>query len=138
MRVNDRNPLAPLGGASGIQRSGVAGSRFSLNGSDGPGRASSAQSAAPAGALDGMIALQAAGDALERRKKAVRRGKGLLDTLDQLKISILSGRISPQQLENLKTQMKSHSDNVDDPGLADVLAHIELRAAVELAKLGRG
>jgi Class II flagellar assembly regulator len=138
MRVNDRNPLAPLGGASGIQRSGAAGSRFSLNGIDGPGRATSAQAAAPAGALDGMIALQAAGDALERRKKAVRRGKSLLDTLDQVKISILSGRISARQLENLKSQLRSHSDGVDDPGLADVLAHIELRAAVELAKLGRG
>jgi hypothetical protein len=138
MRVNDRNPLAPLGGASGAQRSGAAGSRFSLTGSDGPGRASSSQSAAPAAALDGMIALQAAGDALERRKKAVRRGKGLLDTLDQLKISILSGRVSPAQLENLKAQVKTYSDGVDDPGLADVLAHIELRAAVELAKLGRG
>jgi hypothetical protein len=137
MRVNDRNPLAPLGGTSGIQRSGAAGSRFNLNNSEGPGRASSAQSVAPAGALDGMIALQAAGDALERRKKAVRRGKGLLDTLDQLKISILSGRIAPMQLENLKSQLKSHSDGVEDPGLADVLAHIELRAAVELAKLGR-
>lgn len=138
MRVNDRNPLAPLGGTSGTQRSAAAGSRFSLNGGDGPGRASSAQSAAPAGALDGMIALQAAGDALERRKKAVRRGKGLLDILEQLKISILSGRISPHQLENLKSQLNSHSDSMEDPGLADVLAHIELRAAVELAKLGRG
>jgi Class II flagellar assembly regulator len=138
MRVTDRNPISSVNGPSGTQRSGGTSSRFSLSGSDGPGRASSAQSVAPAGALDGMIALQAAGDSLERRKKAMRRGRGLLDTLDQLKISILSGRIQPQQLENLKNQLRSQSDGVDEPALADVLAHIELRAAVELAKLGQG
>jgi Class II flagellar assembly regulator len=137
MRVTDRNPLSPVNGPSASQRSGSASSRFSLGASDGPGRASSTQAAAPAGALDGLIALQAAGDSLERRKKAVRRGRGLLDTLDQLKISILSGRIQPMQLENLKNQLRSQSDSIDDPVLADVLAHIELRAAVELAKLGR-
>ncbi len=137
MRVTDRNPLSPVGGATGVQRSGATSSRFSLGGTDGPGRASSAQAAAPASAMDGLIALQAAGDSLERRKKAMRRGRGLLDTLDQLKISILSGRIQPTQLENLKSQLRSQADSVDDPALADVLAHIELRAAVELAKLGR-
>ncbi len=137
MRVTDRTPLSSVGGSSGTPRSGSVGSRFSLGGGDGPERASSAQAAAPAGALNGLIALQAAGDALERRKKAMKRGKGLLDTLDQLKISILSGRISPAQLQNLTAQLKTHGDSVDDPGLADILAHIELRAAVELAKLGR-
>jgi hypothetical protein len=137
MRVTDRTPLNSVGGAASTARGAGAGSRFSLGGANGPERASSAQAAAPAGALDGLIALQAAGDSLERRKRAVRRGKGLLETLDQLKISILSGRISPQQLDNLKAQLAHHGDSTDDPGLSDILAHIELRAAVELAKLGR-
>ncbi len=137
MRVTDRNPLSTVGNSTGAQRSASTSARFSLGGADGPGRASSAQAAAPAGALDGLIALQAAGDSLERRKKAMRRGRGLLDTLDQLKISILSGRIQPTQLDNLMNQLRSQSDSVDDPALGDILAHIELRAAVELAKLGR-
>ena len=33
--------------------------------------------------------------------------------------------------------MNERRDQTDDPRLDDVLAHIELRAAVELAKLGR-
>jgi hypothetical protein len=68
----------------------------------------------------------------------MKRGSNLLDTLDQLKIALLSGRVSPQQLELLKGQVRQRGDAVDDPGLADILAHIELRAEVEIAKLSRG
>jgi Class II flagellar assembly regulator len=138
MRVTERPGANPVSGTTNSQRPGAATSRFSLGGGSGPERASSAQAAAPVGAMMGLLAVQASGDALERRKRAMRRGRNILDTLDQLKIAILSGRISPAQLETLKAQLHQRAEATEDPGLAEVLAHIELRAEVELAKLARG
>ena len=138
MRVTDRTILSPLAGQANAQRAGAPASRFSLGKGGAVERSSMAQGAAPAGALDGLIALQASGDSLERRKRAVRRGSNLLDTLDQLKIALLSGRVSPAQLTILQGQLKQRAEAIDDPTLADILAHIELRAEVELAKLGHG
>jgi Class II flagellar assembly regulator len=95
------------------------------------------QATAPAAAMDGLLALQAAGDVIERRKRLMRRGRGLLDTLDQLKISLLGGQVSGATLSMLKGQLAQAREGVDDPALDDILAHIDLRAEVELAKLAR-
>jgi Class II flagellar assembly regulator len=137
MRVTDKPPVNPVTGTTTVQRTAGTSARFSLGSTDAAGRPSSAQAAAPAGALDGMIALQAAGDSLERRKRAVKKGFGLLDSLDQLKIALLSGRVPTASLESMLVQLKQRRESADDPQLDDVLAHIELRAGVELAKLGK-
>jgi Class II flagellar assembly regulator len=138
MRVTDKNPVAPLTAAAGTRRATTAGARFSLGANESATSTSAAHAAAPAGALDGLIALQAAGDALERRKRATRRGRGLLDGLDQLKIALLSGRVSEESLASLTGQLQQRRENVDDPRLDELLAHIDLRAEVELAKLAKG
>ena len=138
MRVSDRPPTTALTGAGTAQRTGAPVARFSLGGAGSSDREAQTQPSAPASMLSGLLAVQATGDSLERRKRAMKRGSNLLDTLDQLKIALLSGRVSPQQLELLKGQVRQRGDAVDDPGLADILAHIELRAEVEIAKLSRG
>ena len=137
MRVTDKPPINTVIGTAAAQRTAAASARFSLGTTDAAGRTSSAQAAAPAGALDGMIALQAAGDTLERRKRVIKKGFGLLDSLDQLKIALLSGRVPTASLETMLNQIKQRRESTDDPQLDDVLAHIELRAGVELAKLGK-
>jgi len=134
MRVSERLAASSVSGsAAGVRRAG--GARFSLDGE--PVRASSMQAAAPANALTGLLAVQAAGDSLERKRRAMRRGRNILDTLDALKLALLSGSVSARQLETLKAQIQQRGEQVDEPELADVLAHIALRAEVELAKLGR-
>jgi hypothetical protein len=100
-------------------------------------RPQAAQAAAPAGALDGLLALQASGDSLERRKRSVRRGRGLLDRLDEVKIGLLSGRMPLLALTQLANELKQRREATDDPALDELLAHIDLRAEVELAKLAR-
>lgn len=137
MRVTDKNPAAPVNAAAGARRATAAGARFSLGSSESATSTSATHAAAPAGALDGLIALQAAGDSLERRKRATRRGRDLLDGLDQLKIALLSGRVSEESLANLSSQLRQRRENVDDPRLDELLAHIDLRAEVELAKLAK-
>jgi Class II flagellar assembly regulator len=137
MRVNDRSATAPLQGTSTAQRTTATSSRFTLGGADATGKATATQATAPAGALEGLLALQAVGDTLERRKRAMRRGHNLLDSLDKLKLALLSGRVSASSLEILSAQLKQKRDAVDDPQLEDILAHVELRAEVEMAKLTR-
>jgi hypothetical protein len=137
MRVTDRAPIAPSPGSAAASRPVSTSARFSLGGTAVTGAATSAQATAPAGALEGLIALQAAGDSLERQKRALRRGYSLLDTLDGLKLSLLSGRVPTAALQDLAAQLRQRRDLADDPRLADILAHVELRAEVELAKLAK-
>ncbi len=137
MRITERPGAAGVASTQGAGRTAGAGSRFSLGDAGGANRLAGAQAAAPAGALDGLLAIQAAGDSLERRKRAMRRGHGILDSLDRLKIGLLSGQVSAQELTTLRQQLRQQRDAADDPALDEVLAHVDLRAEVELAKLGR-
>ncbi len=47
------------------------------------------------------------------------------------------GAISESKLSALMRTVRENRDQVDDPRMAAVLDEIELRAAVELAKLGK-
>jgi hypothetical protein len=67
----------------------------------------------------------------------VKRGRAALDLLDEIKVGVLGGDLTPAALARLKALTGSLSERSGDPGLDTVLAHIELRAAVELAKYGR-
>lgn len=134
IRIDQRAAIASTGAASrGKTTSGAA---FRL-----PARetATTAQGAAVshAGSLDGLLAVQAEEDGQERRRRQARRGYDLLDGLDRLKAALLSGRVQIAELERLKAMLSARRETTDDPRLDEVLAHIELRAAVELAKLGR-
>jgi hypothetical protein len=137
VRITERPGVGGVTGPGGANRPGAASSRFSLGDAAGAGRATGAQAAAPAGALDGLLAIQAAGDAVERKKRVIRRGRGLLDSLDRIKIGMLSGAVGAAELQNLRQQLAQQRETADDPGLDAVLAHVELRAEVELAKLAR-
>ena len=74
---------------------------------------------------------------LARRRAAVDHGRDILDDLDTLKIDLLSGRANPAALERLASRVKQQADRSDDPQLQRILAEIELRAQVELAKRGK-
>jgi hypothetical protein len=134
IRIDQRAPVPQVGQAGGSRRSSGAG--FSLPGEETAQsvRAGGVASAAP---LDMLLAVQAEEDATERKRRQARRGHDLLDGLDQLKAALLSGRIDIARLQRLKDMLELRREGTDDPRLDEVLAHIELRAAVELAKLGR-
>ncbi len=87
--------------------------------------------------MDALVALQANEDATERKKRQVKRGHDLLDGLDKLKAALLGGSVPLAQLAQLKVQLEQRRENTDDPRLEELLGHIELRVAVELAKLGK-
>ena len=95
------------------------------------GATSSASGVASAAAL---MALQGVEDPTERRRRAIRRGSGLLDRLDEVKLALLGGQDGAAALGRLARDLREERDEEAEPGLKAVLDQIDLRASVELAK----
>jgi len=85
--------------------------------------------------LDALLSLQELPDALAGRRRAVQRGSSLLDRLEDLRLGLLAGIVPRERLQQLAELAQSARDGVDDPRLAELLDQIDLRVAVELAKL---
>lgn len=90
------------------------------------------------GALDALLVLQGAGSGTveEATKKAKKRAADLLDHLDEVRAGLLSGELPNSVLRQLSHTIASHREAALDPKLAEILDEIDLRAQVELAKLG--
>jgi hypothetical protein len=89
------------------------------------------------GGVSTLLTVQEIGDPIAERKRAVRRGQDMLDRLDELRHGLLMGSFPAEKLDSLLATVRRQHDRVADPRLREVLREIELRAAVELAKLGR-
>ncbi len=71
----------------------------------------------------------------QRRKHAVKRGRLVLDALDELKLGLLGGTFGPATLTKLKSAAAHLRDGSGDSSLDAVLGEIELRVEVEIAKM---
>jgi len=98
--------------------------------------AAQAESASGAGSVAALLAVQAAGDALEGRRQAFDRAENLLKQLDALRLALLDGRMDNAALKRIADEISNQPMPTDDPMLAELVAEIELRAQVELAKRG--
>jgi Class II flagellar assembly regulator len=87
------------------------------------------------GGIDALIALQSEDGPVGRRKRAFKRGRMVLDAPEDLKHGLLAGTLAPATLARLKSVATELKDASDEPGLDAVLAEIELRVEVEIAKL---
>jgi Class II flagellar assembly regulator len=135
MRVNGPSGTAVATASSATRRTGAAGG-FTLSEAGEPQAASPAVSLRTLGGIDALIALQGIEDPVERRRRAVKHGRRALDALDALKLALLSGTLEPTALLRLKSVAADLKDGSGDEQLDQVLAEIELRVAVELAKAG--
>ncbi len=90
--------------------------------------------AAPS-AVGGMLSLQEVAEEEGRRKKLVSQGHSMLDTLDELRHRLIEGRIPGHMLADLGQEILAKKQTVTDPALVDIIEDIEIRLAVELAKL---
>lgn len=137
MKINGPNPLMPN---SPVRRTGRGERR---HGAEFAGHLPSGEEqgttrsvgigASPA--IDSLLALQEVPEDPRRRRRAMKRGQELLDRLDDIRIALLSGRMPQEQLQKLAEALKERKEAVSDPKLAQILDEIEIRAAVELAKL---
>ncbi|KAF0119236.1 MAG: fliX [Xanthobacteraceae bacterium] len=73
-------------------------------------------------------------DRREKRRRAMQRGRQSLDLLDDLKLSLLAGEPMPAVLLKLRSLTSATLEDTGDSGLDGVLAEIDLRAQVEIAK----
>ncbi|MDB5445290.1 MAG: flagellar assembly protein FliX [Phenylobacterium sp.] len=85
--------------------------------------------------MDALLALQDVGGPLERKRRAVSRAGRILDVLDEIKMALLDGELSLGQLDRLRRAVRDERALTEDPKLEGLLDDIELRAAVEIAKL---
>jgi hypothetical protein len=86
--------------------------------------------------IDALIVIQGVGDAVSERRRAVRRGHCMLDALEAIRIDLLGGEVPAPRLRQLLRMVDERMPDTGDPRIAEVLAEIELRARVELAKHG--
>ena len=133
MRIAGPNATARLSTTSGPRRAASGG--FSVDEGETPRLAAATTSLRTVGGIDALLALQGEEGPGERRKRAVKRGGIALDVLDELKVGVLSGAPEPATLTRLKAATAGLRDGSGDPGLDSVLAEIELRVEVEIAKM---
>lgn len=119
-------------GATARPGSGVA---FHINDGSQAQKTGAPTQATPAQDIGSLLALQSVEDPLLKKKKLVRRGTQMLDTLEEIKADLLVGRVSEGRLTQLMALIAQARDQ-SEPGLDGLLDDIELRARVELAKRG--
>ena len=134
MRIDQSNRL---NGPSRTRKAGAsgAGSGFSLGVRSEPLAAPTGGAPAAIQGIEALMALQAVHGREGGRERALKRGRQMLDALDALKFSVLEGQPELPALLRLRNAIAAERGDADqDPGLAAVLAEIELRAEVEIAK----
>jgi hypothetical protein len=134
MRIDPKSSISSISPGTGVRRGGTGGG-FSVSEGSTSRASSGTAGAGPIGSLDAILALQEDGHTGERRKRAAKRGHDLLDALDQLKAALLNGRVPVADLKAIAARLSERAETTGDPRLDEVIAHIELRAKVELAKL---
>lgn len=132
MRIEGSNRLGNVTGRSSTHS---ASGTFSIGSDAVPAQARPVANLAPTASIDALLALQAVEDPLSRRRKLVRRGNQLIDSLEGLRTDLLAGKLSEGRLNQLMAVMSQARDR-SEPGLDALLDDIELRARVELAKRG--
>lgn len=111
-------------------------STFRLDGGQPAPSANQPAATMAAAGIDALLALQAVDDATSGRRKAIRRGNMLIDALERIQADLLAGRVSEGHLNKAIALLAQAKINTE-PGLDALIADIELRVRVELAKLGR-
>jgi hypothetical protein len=134
MRVSGPTQTA-LASSPNLTRRASSGG-FSLGGTAAPQASSAAVALRTLGGIDALIALQGVEDPVERRRRAVKHGRRALDALDELKLGLLAGTLDQATMLRLKSVAADLHDASGDDGLDRVMAEIDLRVAVELAKAG--
>ena len=134
MRIYETNRAALASAPSAARR--PTGGTFSLVETDASPAPGAAVALRTVGGIDALIALQGVEDPVERRRRAVKHGRRALDALEELKLGLIAGTLDRATMLRLKSVAADLHDGSGDDRLDAVLAEIDLRVAVELAKAG--
>ncbi|WP_158541530.1 flagellar assembly protein FliX [Pelagibacterium lacus] len=136
MRIDGTGRIHSTNRQAGPARAGAGGEAFRPEAERMAVRSHAAGASVAAAGIDALLALQAVDDATTGRRKAVRRGNQLLDALEDMQTDLLLGRVGEGRL-NRAVALLRQAKTATEPGLDALLADIELRVRVELAKLGQ-
>jgi hypothetical protein len=133
MRIYGPNGAAVANTPAPARRAG-SGSSFTVSEEEAPRNTSAAPPLRSISTLDALMALQGVEDPLERKKRAVAKGRNALDVLDDLKLGLIDGSVDGSTISRLKVAAEGLTETTGDSGLDTVMDEINLRVAVELAK----
>lgn len=86
--------------------------------------------------LNPLLSLQEVSEEEIRRQRSLQQGKQSVDILEQLRREILTGQTTPAMILKMQDQVEQLRRNAaPDPRLQEIMDDIELRLAVEAAKL---
>jgi len=137
MRISRTEPQNQVSKPRGGKRASGGGDFAGALEGGGPAESGTAAAAGSIAGVDSLLALQDVGDESENKRQAAEHGQRLLDRLDGLRLDLLEGRLSAETVEQLAGEVDAARAETDDAKLNEILDEIELRAQVELAKLGR-
>lgn len=133
IKINATTGMATVSGSS-AKRGGDGFSMAQAGGAQ-PSAAPAESSASGLFGVDALLAIQMEEDVVTgRRRRQIKRSHDILDALDDIKVSVLSGEIDDEALLRLQTMIAQHREDIEDDRLQGVLNEIETRAFVELAK----
>lgn len=128
----------PLGGVRDTKvKSGPSRSTgsFQVSSDDQTEAASTNVSVGNVANLGALLSLQDVEDATTGKRRTAKRGFDILDRLDEMRIGLLGGRLSSAQVNQIAHKIKNLG-RTGDKQLDSILEDIDMRARVELAKIG--
>lgn len=132
MKIESGRGVAP---SSGAKRAGSASAAPGFSPSvDAPEHAVAASGTTAVASLDVILALQGEEPPAQRRARQAKRGQEALDALEELEQGLLLGR-APAALKAQLERLHYAGEATDDPRLDAILREIDIRLAVEAAKL---
>jgi hypothetical protein len=134
MKVSGVNSGVNSTGKAQAKKTGAGGFASHLGGADEAEQVATV-TASGITAINSLFMLQEVEDEVAPRKKAIKRGTNMLEYLDEIRLGLLSGSLSPDVVRRLDGLVKQWRENFNDPELEFLIDEIELRAAVELAKI---
>ena len=135
MKITGTRPLNAAPTRASQRAAAKKGSDFSSQLAEEPSAAGSVSLTTPLSAVDSILAVQEVPTATDGRSRGIKRGHSILNHLDEIRFGLLAGSIPRQRLLEMGREIKEARDSVIEPQLSSILDDIELRAAVELAKL---
>lgn len=137
-KVGYTRPTTAPRAAARAAKAGAAGFSQALSSAEAALGGSEVEQAAPLAPLAGATSLlgfqEVDADDFERRK-AYKKGRLTLEALSQLRDALLMGSLPMSTIQKLEAVVAAERGTTADPVLNSILDEIELRAAVELAKL---
>ena len=95
------------------------------------------QEAAASGGVNPLFFLQEVNEDEPRKREAVKQGFDAIKYLDNIRMGLLTGKLSETTLTGLDAVLQKFRKDFTDPKLSQILDDIELRSKIELAKLLR-